>query len=70
MTEFPCEVVAGKDECDCVPADQRCGSFFDEDGGYVCTRPAGHTGDHVACVISSEMTGPHRVAAWPRGDDA
>jgi hypothetical protein len=31
-------------------------------GGYRCTRPKGHDGDHVACGGE----GFHRLATWPQ----
>ena len=51
----------------CGQQDDTCGHCRPV-GGYTCTRPHGHEGDHVACVYRDGM-GPHRdhnISRWPQ----
>ncbi len=46
------------DSCKCRTTAAKCHAY---QGGYVCTQPRGHTGDHIAC--SERPCGLHR---WPQ----
>ena len=58
----PYLIVQREVKCDCAQAlEPRCRAY---NGKYYCTRPAGHSGDHVACRIHSKDG--HNSASWPQ----
>ena len=61
----PYLIVQREVKCDCAQAlEPRCRAY---NGKYYCTRPAGHSGDHVACRIHSKDG--HNIASWPQAAD-
>lgn len=43
----------------------------DPDAPFICTRPKGHDGPHVACIQAIDVApATHEVAQWARCEEA